>query len=142
MVQVGQGFAELLKRYREQVRMSQSRLAECSGFDHSYVSRLESGHRTPTRDAVVKFAQALGLPEPERDALLAAAGFMPQRVESLLAEEPILTEVFQLLQSQQIPECVRRDVRDMLQLMVRQARLAALASPSDAVPSPDCLAAD
>ncbi|HET7035336.1 MAG TPA: helix-turn-helix transcriptional regulator [Thermomicrobiaceae bacterium] len=142
MVQVGRGFAELLKQYREQVRMSQSRLAESSGFDHSYVSRLESGHRTPTREAVIKFAAAMELPEPERDALLAAAGFMPQRVESLLAEEPILTEVFQLLQSQQVPECVRRDVRDMLQLMVRQARLAALASPSDLAPAPDCLAAD
>lgn len=142
MAQVGLGFAELLKQYREQVRMSQSRLAESSGFDHSYVSRLESSHRTPTREAVVKFAAAMGLAEPERDSLLAAAGFMPQRVESLLADEPILTEVFQLLQSQQIPECVRRDVRDMLQLVVRQARLAAQAQSSDSDPGTDCLAAD
>jgi transcriptional regulator with XRE-family HTH domain len=121
-------FASLLKQSREEVRMSQSRLAEESGFDHSYVSRLESGHRAPTREAVMKFASALQLSDPERDSLLAAAGFMPQRVESLLANEPVLTEVFQLLQSPGIPERVRQDVREMLQLVVRQARLAALAT--------------
>ena len=54
------GFAQLLKQYRETTRISRSRLAESSGFDHSYVSRLESGHRMPTRDAVVKFADAQG----------------------------------------------------------------------------------
>jgi transcriptional regulator with XRE-family HTH domain len=136
------GFAQLLKQYREVVRMSQSRLAELSGFDHSYVSRLESGHRTPTRDAVVKFAEALALVPAERDNLLAAAGFMPQRVESLLAEEPVLTEVFRLLQSQDIPEAVRSDVRQMLELVVKQARLAALGFPSGPGGAPDFIAAD
>jgi transcriptional regulator with XRE-family HTH domain len=136
------GFAQLLKQYRETARMSQSRLAESSGFDHSYVSRLESGHRTPTREAVVKFADAIGLPSPERDSLLAAAGFMPQRVESLLAEEPVLTEVFRLLQSREVPEAVREDVRQMLQLVLRQARLAALAWPTGPGTSPDAMAAD
>jgi transcriptional regulator with XRE-family HTH domain len=141
MSAVDGAFAGLLKQFREQIRMSQSRLAEMSGFDHSYVSRLESGHRAPTRDAVMKFAGALQLSEPERDSLLAAAGFMPQRVESLLADEPVLTEVFQLLQSPGIPEPVRQDVRQMLQLVVRQARLAALAaheeSEEDAVLAAD-----
>ncbi len=136
------GFAQLLKQYRETARISQSRLAESSGFDHSYVSRLESGHRMPTRDAVVKFAEALGLSPSDRDNLLAAAGFMPQRVESLLAEEPILTEVFRLLQSRDVPEAVRHDVRQMLQLVVRQARLAAQGSPTGPGTTPDTIAAD
>jgi len=136
------GFAQLLKQYREGARISQSRLAESSGFDHSYVSRLESGHRMPTRDAVVKFAEALGLVAAERDNLLASAGFMPQRVESLLAEEPILTEVFRLLQSRDIPEAVRHDVRQMLQLVVRQARLAAQGWPTGPGTTPDSIAAD
>lgn len=134
------GFAGLLKQFREAGRMSQSRLAETSGFDHSYVSRLESGHRAPTREAVLKFAAALQLADPDRDTLLAAAGFMPQHVESLLAGEPVLTEVFQLLQSPGVPEPVRQDVRQMLQLVVRQARLAALAAASSEDSAP--LAAD
>ena len=45
-------FAPLLREYRDRRRLSQSRLAEAAGFDHSYVSRLESGTRMPTRDAL------------------------------------------------------------------------------------------
>ncbi|MBX6342854.1 MAG: helix-turn-helix transcriptional regulator [Thermomicrobiaceae bacterium] len=135
-------FAQLLKQYRESVRMSQSRLAEASGFDHSYVSRLESGNRMPTREAVTKLADALELSGSQRDKLFATAGFMPQRVESLLADEPILTEVFQLLQSDEVPEAVQRDVRQMLALVVKQARLAARAWPSGPDSSPAPIAAD
>ena len=137
-----QDFAQLLKQYREGGRVSQSRLAEIAGFDHSYVSRLESGNRTPTREAVAKLAEALGLAPEQRDSLLAAAGYMPQRVESLLADEPVLTEVLRLLQSRDIPESVRKDVRDMLQLVVRQARLAAAGFPDGSGGSPDAIAAD
>ena len=67
---------------------------------------------------------------------------MPQRVESLLAEEPILTEVFRLLQSRDVPEAVRHDVRQMLQLVVRQARLAAQGWPTGPGTTPDSIAAD
>ncbi|HUZ00398.1 MAG TPA: helix-turn-helix transcriptional regulator [Thermomicrobiaceae bacterium] len=137
-----QDFAQLLKQYRESGRVSQSRLAEIAGFDHSYVSRLESGNRTPTREAVTKLAEALGLGPGQRDSLLAAAGYMPQRVESLLADEPVLTEVLRLLQSRDVPEAVRRDVREMLQLVVRQARWAAAGWPDGSGPTPDAIAAD
>ena len=118
-------FSRLLKQYRESARVSQSRLAELAEFDHSYVSRLESGSRIPTREAVGKLADALELENGERDMLLAAAGYMPQRVESLLAGEPILTDVLHLLQNTEVPEQVRDDVRKMLHLVVKQARLAA-----------------
>lgn len=118
-------FSRLLKQYRESARVSQSRLAELADFDHSYVSRLESGSRMPTREAVGKLADALALETGERDMLLAAAGFMPQRVESLLAGEPVLTDVLHLLQNAEVPEQVRDDVRAMLHLVVKQARLAA-----------------
>lgn len=135
-------FSQLLKQYREAVRMSQSRLAEVAGFDHSYVSRLESGNRTPTREAVIKLAEALAVSAEQRDNLLATAGYMPDRVESLLADEPVLTEVLRLLQSREVPEAVRHDVRQMLQLLVKQARLAALGFPTGPGASPDAIAAD
>jgi transcriptional regulator with XRE-family HTH domain len=130
----GAQFARLLKRFREEVRISQSRLAEASQFDHSYVSRLESGNRAPTREAVNKLADALRLDPGQRDSLLAAAGFMPQRVESLFADEPVLSDVFSLLHSDEVPEPVRMNVRQMLRVMVQQARLA---SQSGQQPPPD-----
>jgi transcriptional regulator with XRE-family HTH domain len=121
----GLAFSQLLKQFRGENRVSQSRLAEMAGFDHSYVSRLESGNRLPTREAVVKLAEALRVSAREKDSLLAAAGFMPQRVESLLANEPVLTDVLHILQGADVPEHVRADVRGILTLVVRQARLAA-----------------
>jgi transcriptional regulator with XRE-family HTH domain len=125
-------FARMLKELREDRGISQSRLAEAANFDHSYVSRLESGNRAPTREAVSKLADALGLNAGQRDSLLAAAGFMPQRVESLFADEPVLSDVFQLLSNDDIPEPVRMNVRQMLKVMVQQARLA---SHSEEYPS-------
>lgn len=118
-------FAELLRRYREAARVSQSRLAQLSGFDHSYVSRLESGRRAPTREAVLRLAAALGLGPAERDNLLAAAGFLPQRAEHLFGDVPVLTDVVQLLQSEDVPEPVRQDFQQMLELLVRQVRRSA-----------------
>jgi transcriptional regulator with XRE-family HTH domain len=126
----GQGFALMLRDYRDRRRMSQSRLAKAASFDHSYVSRLESGSRMPTRDAVVKLADAMTLTDSERDALLAAAGFMPGRIESLFASEPVLSEVLGLLQDRAVPAEVRDDVRHMISLLVKQAHRAAFNGPS------------
>jgi transcriptional regulator with XRE-family HTH domain len=119
-------FAPLLREYRDRRRLSQSRLAEAAGFDHSYVSRLESGTRMPTRDAVSNLSEAMGLDDGERDALLASAGFMPGRIENLFASEPVLSEVLGLLQDRTVPADVRDDVRHMISLLVRQAHRAAL----------------
>jgi transcriptional regulator with XRE-family HTH domain len=118
-------FAPMLREFRDRRRLSQSRLAEAAGFDHSYVSRLESGTRMPTREAVTKLAEAMGLGDGERDALLASAGFMPGRIESLFANEPVLSEILGLLQDRAVPDEVRNDVRHMISLLVRQAHRAA-----------------
>lgn len=123
------GFAPMLRDLRDCRRLSQSRLAAAAGFDHSYVSRLESGNRMPTRDAVQKLADAMALDDDERDTLLASAGFMPGRIESLFANEPILSEVLGLLQDGTVPDEVRDDVRRMISLLVRQAQRASYPSP-------------
>jgi len=119
---VGEGFGELLRRYRESVRLSQSRLAQLAGFDHSYVSRLESGQRAPTREAVLRLAAAIGLSPAQRDSLLTAAGFLPQRAEHLFGDRPVLTDVVHLLQSEDVPEPIRKEFEQMLELLVRQVR--------------------
>ena len=118
-------FGMQLKGLREARRVSQSKLAERAEFDHSYVSRLESGARMPTRDAVERLASALLLSESEEDALLASAGFLPRDVTSLLSDEPALGEVLDLLQDEAVPMEYRDNMRQVLRLLAEQARLAA-----------------
>ncbi len=69
-------FGRALRFAREQRAMSQSKLALAAGFDHSYVSRLESGSRQPTRDSVLTLSQVLKLDAGEEEELLHAAGFI------------------------------------------------------------------
>ena len=116
------GFGVTLKRFREVRRVSQSKLAERAGFDHSYVSRLESGARTPTRDAVTQLAEALELDQVNQDELLASAGFLPRELSSLLSGEPEITEVLGLLQNEDVPEAYRDSMRQVLRLLAEQAR--------------------
>jgi len=128
-------FGVTLKRYRESGRVSQSKLAERAGFDHSYVSRLESGARTPTREAVLQLAQAL-LAEPAgQDELLAAAGFMPREISSLLTGEPEVTEVLGLLRNDAVPEAFRANVRAVLRLLAEQGRMTVVKDGSASIAS-------
>ena len=117
-------FGVLLKGLREGRRVSQSKLAERAEFDHSYVSRLESGARMPTREAVERLGHALGLGQGEEDALLAAAGFLPRDVASLLSDEPAIGEVLDLLQDEAVPVEYRDNMRQVLRLLAEQARFA------------------
>src|SRR5699024_11137132 len=121
--EAGSTFGKALKGFREGRRVSQSKLAKRAGFDHSYVSRLESGARTPTRDAVELLAQALELSGVQHDELLVSAGFLPREVSSLLAGEPEITEVLNLLQNPDVPEEYRVSMRQVLRVLADQARL-------------------
>lgn len=118
----GLGFGVTLKKFREARRVSQSKLAGRAGFDHSYVSRLESGARTPTRDAVEQLSIALELEPICRDELLASAGYLPGELSSLLSGEPEITEVLGLLQNNLVPEAYRDSMRQVLRLLAEQAR--------------------
>ena len=131
MAHGGNDFGALLKRCREARHVSQSKLAEKARFDHSYVSRLESGARTPTRDAVDRLGEALALDQIERDALLAGAGFLPRDVTSLLASEPVIGEVLDLLQDETLPMEARENFRQVLKLLAQNIRF------SSRVPSPE-----
>lgn len=117
-------FGVLLKRMRESRRVSQSKLAERADFDHSYVSRLESGARMPTREAVERLAEALAVAQSEQDTLLASAGFLPRDVSSLLSDEPVLGEVLDLLQDDEVPAEYRENMRQVLRLLAEQGRMA------------------
>lgn len=120
----GADFGGMLKAMRETRRISQSKLAERADFDHSYVSRLESGARMPTREAVERLAAAMTMGQAEEDTLLAAAGFLPRDVSSLLSDEPVLGEVLDLLQNDAVPVEYRDNIRQVLRLLTEQARFA------------------
>lgn len=113
-----------MKGVREARRVSQSKLAEWADFDHSYVSRLESGSRMPTRDAVERLAGALQLSATEEDSLLAAAGFLPRDIASLLSDEPAIGQVLDLLKDDAVPLEYRENMRQVLRLLAEQARFA------------------
>ena len=117
-------FGNLLKQLREQHSISQSKLAERAGFDHSYVSRLEGGARMPTREAVDKLGEALHLDRNGRDGMLASAGFLPKDVSSLLSSEPVIGEVLDLLQDEAVPTEYRDNMRQVLKLLTAQVRFA------------------
>lgn len=119
-----ESFATALRQAREAAGLSQSRLAARAGYDHSYVSRLESDSRAPTREAVLSLSDAMGLPDMDRDGLLAAAGFLPVRVENLLASEPVVSEVYAVLNDGSLPGDVREDLRSAIRMALRQAQRA------------------
>lgn len=120
----GTKFGALLKSLRERRKVSQSKLAEEADFDHSYVSRLESGARTPSREAVDKLGKALQLKQQQLDSMLAAAGFLPHDFSSLLEDEPIVGEILDLLQDEAVPSDYRDGLRALLHLLVQLARFA------------------
>lgn len=76
-------FGSDLASLRRAAGLSQSALAERAGCDHSHISRLETGHRMPTREMVLTLAMALDLGPRDRDRLLLSVRFAPgRRIES------------------------------------------------------------
>lgn len=67
-------FSSLLRTLRERAGLSQVALAARAGCNHSTVSRYEYGDRLPTPAMTGRLADALGLSERERAALLRRVG--------------------------------------------------------------------
>ncbi len=110
----GLEFRGRLKRHREARRWSQERLASEADMDHSLVSRLESGQRSPTREAIDKLARGLRLEGAEKDRLLIAAGYFPEHAENAIVDEPSVQRILLLLRDERTPEPVRDRVREVL----------------------------
>ena len=88
-------FPDALRAFRVSAGVTQWRLAQRAGYDHSTVSRWESGDRQPTRESVEALADALGLHDGDRARLLASAGFADElpdvaRFRALSAERRAL----------------------------------------------------
>ncbi|KRE88883.1 XRE family transcriptional regulator [Frateuria sp. Soil773] len=82
----------LLREWRAARRLSQLALALDAGTSARHLSCIETGKAQPSREMVVRLADALGMPLRQRNALLAAAGFAPGYAETPLAT-PELAQV-------------------------------------------------
>lgn len=85
-------FGRTLKAARTLRKLSQSKLAELAGFDHSYVSRLESGGRAPGTETVAALVKTLELDDGWRSRMYMAAGFAPPSLAGIITEEVLELE--------------------------------------------------
>jgi transcriptional regulator with XRE-family HTH domain len=85
-------FASRLRWWRRQRAISQLDLAGRAGISQRHLSFLELGRASPSRDMVMRLAEALGVPLRQHNALLIAAGFAPVRRQTDLAA-PELDEI-------------------------------------------------
>ncbi|MBX5492735.1 MAG: helix-turn-helix domain-containing protein [Chloroflexi bacterium] len=89
---------QLLRQFREQRGLSQNALARRMGVNPAYVNRLEHGGRGASNRALIeRAAVALELSAAERDALLSAAGHLPQALQEVGPTDPTLQLVADLL---------------------------------------------
>jgi transcriptional regulator with XRE-family HTH domain len=79
----------LLRHWRATRRLSQLDLALGADVSSRHLSYVETGRSKPSRDMVLRLAEALEVPLRERNALLAAAGFAPAFFETSL-ESPAM----------------------------------------------------
>lgn len=108
-------FGALLRELRMARHLSQSKLAERAGYDHSYCSRIEVGARTPSRDAVTQIAAALHASDADRDRLMATAGFLPRTGQLAVIEaEPALIAAVTLLGDETVADELRDAFRQQL----------------------------
>ncbi|MDQ3554690.1 MAG: helix-turn-helix transcriptional regulator [Chloroflexota bacterium] len=98
-VQNGRAFNEWLRTQLKTKKMSQRQLAQQSGVDHSTISRLVRGDRTPSLGTATKLARGLRELHDEADTphyfgmvAAAAASHPTARIEYALRADDLLTE--------------------------------------------------
>ena len=75
----------LLRHWRTARRLSQLALALDADVSSRHLSYVETGRSQPSREMVLRLADALEIPLRERNALLVAAGYAPRYFETGLA---------------------------------------------------------
>jgi transcriptional regulator with XRE-family HTH domain len=79
-------FGVLLRRWREQRRLTQADLALSVDSSTRHLSCLETGRSQPSREMIGRLAEYLDVPLRDRNTLLLAAGFAPVFPERSLVE--------------------------------------------------------
>lgn len=95
----------LLREWRASRRMSQLDLALATDVSTRHLSCVETGKAQPSRDMVLRLADALDMPLRECNALLIAAGYAPSYPETALST-PAMAQIrhaIELMLKQQEP---------------------------------------
>lgn len=79
-------FGVLLRRWREQRRVTQTDLALAAESSTRHLSCLETGKAEPSREMVGRLSECLDIPLRDRNTLLLAAGFAPVFSERSVSE--------------------------------------------------------
>ena len=81
-----QDFGQQLRDWRQRRRLSQLDLAAEADLSTRHLSFVETGRAKPSRDMVIRLAEALELPLRSRNSLLIAAGYAPTYAERPLSD--------------------------------------------------------
>jgi transcriptional regulator with XRE-family HTH domain len=83
---VDKSFGRSLRELRRRAGLSQRELADRTGLDFSYISKIENGRvPPPAADTVLQISQALGEPA---SGLLALTGKLPSDVAQTVSSSP------------------------------------------------------
>lgn len=118
----------LLREWRAARRLSQLDLALSADVSPRHLSCVETGKSQPSREMVLRLADALDMPLRERNALMVAAGYAPKYPETAL-NTPALAQVNRaiecmLQQQEPYPAFLLNRHWDILQANRAAARVA------------------
>lgn len=82
-------FGHALRRWRDMRHLSQLQLAMRAGTPSRHVSFLETGRARPSREMVLRLADALDVPPEACNTLLSVAGFAPAFSERPLSDDAL-----------------------------------------------------
>ncbi|MBQ3005984.1 MAG: helix-turn-helix transcriptional regulator [Clostridia bacterium] len=62
MSEIAKSVGHRIRNYRNQLGLSQEKLAELSGCHHTYIGQIERGEKNATLESIEKISSALNLP--------------------------------------------------------------------------------
>lgn len=95
------GFSSICREWRRFRKLSQLELSLAANVSQRHLSWLETGRSVPSREMVLRLAEAMDIPLRERNVLLRAAGYAPAYGESDLldpAMSPVLDALNHILE--------------------------------------------
>jgi transcriptional regulator with XRE-family HTH domain len=115
----------LLRKYRERADLTQEELGAIVGRNHSYISLMESGKRSPSFEVMERLVGELCNSEEEVVFFYQEAG-LPHTtpLAQELAKEPELLAMTQLLAGNELPFLQRKMILDTLRALRDATRAA------------------
>lgn len=95
------GFSSVCREWRQFRKLSQLELSLAANISQRHLSWLETGRSVPSREMVLRLAEAMNVPLRERNVLLQSAGYAPAYGETDLGDpsmSPVLDAINQILE--------------------------------------------